>query len=60
MPEVAICIENVVIPDFGAGILFQGEWLEYPPEYFVQHLSVFLPLLIQLLLINSAVFDWNW
>jgi hypothetical protein len=54
MPEVAICTENVVIPTPGAGILFKGEWLELLPEYFVQHLSVYLPLLIQLLLRNIA------
>jgi hypothetical protein len=58
-PEVAICTENVVIPAFGAGMLFRGEWLQYPPEYFVQHLSVCLPLLIQPLVRNIAVLDRN-
>jgi len=60
MPEVGICTENIVLPALGAGILFQGERLEYPPEYFVQHLSVCLQLFIQLLPRNSAVFDRNW
>jgi hypothetical protein len=60
MSEVAICTENVVIPTLGTGILLKGEWLEYPLEYFVQHLSVSLPLLIQPLLKNIAVLDWNW
>jgi hypothetical protein len=57
MPEVAICTENVVIPAPGAGIEFKGERLESPPENFVQHLTVCLPLLIQLLLRNIAVCD---
>jgi len=38
--EVAICAENVVVPTLGVGILFNGKRLEYPPEYFFQHLSV--------------------
>jgi len=59
MPEVAICMENVVIPALGVGILFQSERVEYPPEYFVQHLSVCLRLLIQPLLRNIALLDWN-
>jgi len=59
MPEVAICTENIVIPALGVGILFKGEMLEHPPEYFVQHLSVCLPLLIQPLLRNIAVHDRN-
>jgi hypothetical protein len=41
-------------------MLFKGEWLEYPPEYFIQHLMVCLPLFIQPLLKNIAVLDWNW
>jgi hypothetical protein len=60
MPEVAIGTENIVIPAFGVGILFKDERLEYPPEYFVQHLSVCLVLCIQPLLSNIAVVDWNW
>jgi len=32
----------------------------YLPEYIVQHLTVCLPLLIQPLLGNIAVLDWNW
>ena len=60
MPEVAICTENIVIPTIGIGILFKGVRLEYPPEYFVQHLSVCLTLLIQPLLRNIAILDWNW
>jgi hypothetical protein len=39
--------------------LFKGERLEFPPEYFVQHLSVCLPLLILPLLKNIAVLDRN-
>jgi hypothetical protein len=59
MPEVAICTENVVIPTLSDGIEFKGERLEYPPEYFVQHLTVCLPLLIQPFLRNIAVLDLN-
>jgi hypothetical protein len=59
MAEVAICTENIVIPALGVGILFKGERLEYPPEYFIQHLSVCLPLLIQPLLRKIAVLDRN-
>jgi len=59
MPEVAICTENVVIPNLGPGILFEGERQEYLPEYFIQHLSVCLPLLIQPHLRNIAVLDRN-
>jgi hypothetical protein len=59
MPEVAICTENVVIPALGVGILVKGERLEYPPQYFLQHLSVCLLLLIQQLLRNIAVLDRN-
>jgi len=59
MADIAICTENVVIPTLGAGILFKGERVEYPPEYLVQHLSVCLLLLIQPLLRNIAVLDRN-
>jgi len=59
MPEVAICTEKVVIPALGTGILIEGERVEYPPEYLVQHLSVCLPLLIQPHLRNIAVLDRN-
>jgi len=59
MPEVAICTEKVVIPTLGAAILFKGEWLQYPPEYFIQHLPVCLPLPIQPLPRNIEVLDWN-
>jgi hypothetical protein len=59
VPEVAICTENIVIPAFGAGILFTGERLEYPPEYLVQLLSVCMLLLIQSLQRNIAVRDRN-
>jgi hypothetical protein len=58
-PEVAIWTGNVVIPALGAGIEFKGERLEYPLEYFVQHLTVCLPLHIQPLLRNIALLDWN-
>jgi len=59
MPEVAICTENVVIPALGAGIVFKGERLEYPPEYLIHHLSVCMPLLIEPFLRNIAVLDRN-
>jgi len=59
MPEVAICTENFVIPILGAGMMFTGQWLESPPEYFVQHLTDSLPLLIQPLLRNIVDRDWN-
>jgi hypothetical protein len=39
--------------------MFKGEWLEQPPQYFVQHLLVCLLLVIQLLLMNTAVPDWE-
>jgi len=57
MPEVAICTENFAIPALGAGIMFQGEWVEYPPDYFVQQLLVWLPLLIKPLFRNIVVLD---
>jgi len=59
MPEVAIGTQKVVIPALGAGVLFQCERLEYQLEYFVQHFSVCLRLLIQPLLRDIAVLDWN-
>jgi hypothetical protein len=59
MPEVAICKENIVTPTLGAWSLFKGVWLDYTSEYFVQHLMVCLPLLIEQLLRNIAVLDWN-
>jgi len=59
MPEVAICTEHVSIPALSTGILFIGERLEHPPEYFIQHLLVGLPLLIPPLLRNIAVSDWS-
>jgi hypothetical protein len=58
-PEVAICTENFVIPALGARIEFKGERLEYPPEYFIQHLTVCLALLIQRFLRNIAVLNWD-
>jgi len=58
-PEVAICTENVVISALSAGILFHGERLEYPLEYFIQHLSVCLLLLIQPVLRINAFLDCN-
>jgi hypothetical protein len=60
MCEVAIFTENIVIPALGAGMMFKAGWLEYPPEYLIQYLSVCLPLLIQLYLINIAFRDPNW
>jgi hypothetical protein len=53
-PEDAMCTENVVIPALGVGISVKSERLEYPPEYFIQHLSVCLLLLIHPLLRRSA------
>jgi hypothetical protein len=54
-----MCTENIVIPALGAGIEFTGERMEYRLENFVQDLSVCLPVLIQPLLRNIAVLDWN-
>jgi hypothetical protein len=59
MPEVAVYTENIVIPAFGAGILFIGDWVEHLPVYFIQHLSACVPLIIQLLMRNIAVLDQN-
>jgi hypothetical protein len=42
--EVATCTGNIVTTTFGAGMLFNGERLEYPLEYLIQHLSVCKPL----------------
>jgi hypothetical protein len=39
--------------------LFTGEKQEYLLGHFIQHLSVSLLLLIQPLLRNIAVLDWN-
>jgi len=58
-PEVAICTEHVVIPALSTGILLTGERLEWALEYFIEHLSVRLLLLIQSLLRNIAVLDEN-
>jgi hypothetical protein len=44
MPEGAICTEIIVIPAPGTGMLFDGVRLEHTLEYFIQHLSVCLPL----------------
>jgi hypothetical protein len=60
MPEDTICTENLLIPALGAGIDFTRERLEYPPEYFVQYLKLCSPLVIQPLLRNIAVIEWNW
>jgi hypothetical protein len=40
-------------------MLFNGVRLEYLPAYFFQHLSVCLLLLIQPLLMNIVVPDWD-
>jgi len=58
-PDVTICTENVAIPAFGDGILCPSGRLNYPAEYFLQRLSVCLPLLIQPLLRINAVLHWN-
>jgi hypothetical protein len=60
MADVDIWAENVIIPALGAGILFNGWWVEYLPVYkFVQHLSVCLPLLIQPHMRNIAALARN-
>ena len=59
MPEVTICTENVVIHALGAGMMLEDKRLEKLSEYFIQHLSGCLPLLIQQLQRNIAVLDWN-
>jgi hypothetical protein len=55
MPEVAIWTENVVIPADSARIVLKGERLDYPPEYFVQHLSAGLMVQNRTLLSIIAV-----
>jgi len=45
---------TLVIPSLTAGMFFKGQWLEYPPEYFVQQLLVCL-----LLLRKTEFLDWN-
>jgi len=47
------------MPALGGGILFKGERLDYQAEYFVQHLPVWLPLLVQQLVKNIPVVDWT-
>jgi len=60
-PQVAISTEIVVIHPLGTGIFFDGEWLEYQQEYFVEHFSGFMLRLIQMLLRNivkANARDW--
>jgi len=57
--DVTICTENVGIPTLGARISIEGERLEYLPEYFFQHLSIGLPLLMPLLRMQIAVWYWT-
>jgi hypothetical protein len=45
-PELAIGTELVIIYALGVRISFEGERLEYSPEYILQHLSVCLSLLM--------------
>jgi uncharacterized circularly permuted ATP-grasp superfamily protein len=59
MPEVAICTETIVITACGTGIFYNHGTLEYLPEYFIQYLSVCLPLLIQPVLEHIVVLDSN-
>jgi len=59
MPEVAIGTENLVIAVLSAKDFSQGERLEYPMEYFIQHFTFCLPMLIQPLLRTIAVVYWN-
>ena len=59
MPKVTISTENVVMTALSAGMLFNCQRLEYLPEYFVQHLLVYLSLLILSLLRYIEVHDWN-
>lgn len=56
-PVVAICTENVVLPTLSAGIVFNGERLEYQPVYIFQHLSICILLLMQAILRNIVVVD---
>ena len=46
-------------PALRTGVSFNDGRLEYPPEYFVQHFSVCLPLHSQPLPRIIAVLDWN-
>jgi hypothetical protein len=57
MPGVAIWKEHIVIHALGTGMLLKGERVEYPPEYLVQHLSVWLVLVIPPLLTNIEGLD---
>jgi hypothetical protein len=59
MPEDAICTENIVISALGTGIESRGARWEYPPEYFVQHLTVCLPLLFPAHLKHIVVYYLN-
>jgi hypothetical protein len=59
MPETAIWTGNMILPDLGAGIVFKGYKLEYPPEYLVQDPSTCLLLLILPLLRMISVLDRN-
>jgi len=54
-----MCTENLVITALGAKISFTGEMLEYPPANFIQYFLVHLPWLMQPLVSNTALLDWN-
>jgi hypothetical protein len=59
MPEVAIWWENILILTLGARIDSNGEWLSYPPKFFVQQLLFLLALLSQPHLTIITVHDSN-
>jgi hypothetical protein len=58
--EVGIWQGTMEIPTLNTGVLFRGQWLEYLPEYFIQHLSGWLPLLIQAFHKRITMLEWNW
>jgi len=58
--EVAICTEKVLILGLGAGIWFNREWLDYPLENVIQHLSGCSLLFIQPVQTYFVVHDCNW
>jgi hypothetical protein len=59
MPEVPIYTENVILPAVLAGYLSKVDRLEYPPEYFIQHISFGFLLYLQPHLRNTKVLDWK-
>jgi hypothetical protein len=51
--------DNIVIPALGAGMMIEGDGLEYSPEYRVQYLSVCLSQYNHPHLRTIADLDWN-